>query len=397
MIMLIAGTLFACIDPYTPNLKKFESILVVDAMVTNENISNYVRLSRTIKTADDLPKMVSNAQVKIVDDLGNSTTLHEASKGTYKTDSLSFRGETGRSYTLHIITEDGNEYESESCLMNPVQNIDTIYFERYQDLVNTDAREGIRIYLDSKGESDCNYYRWTYQEWWKFRTPYPQLYEYVDDTTFLPCSPLKQTCWADHKSGEIIIETTETGRSNKFTKKPVLFIASDESDRLLIEYCIQIRQLSISKKEYEFWDQLTQINESGGDIFDKQPFQISGNIHNINKPDEQVLGYFQVSGARVNRRFIPYSEISNLNLPEYKYECAEIEVKPSDFYDPITNNPLPTFAMIYAWYNNSQSTFTRPVLNSSGMLKSMIFAPKICADCTLKGSLAKPYFWIDLD
>jgi hypothetical protein len=38
--MVTACTLFTCIDPYTPDLKSFESRLVVDALVTDEDKSN---------------------------------------------------------------------------------------------------------------------------------------------------------------------------------------------------------------------------------------------------------------------------------------------------------------------------------------------------------------------
>jgi hypothetical protein len=397
VLLFLGGNLVTCIDPYTPNLHKFESVFVVDALLTDENISNYVKLSKTIRTASDEPEMITDAQVIIKDDLGNSTTLSEKTDGVYRTDSLIFRGEVGRSYTLYIKTEDGKEFKSESCLMTPVQDIDTIYFEKDQNIVNTEATDGIRIFIDSKGESDCAYYRWTYQEWWKFKVPYPQLYDYIDDTTFVPCLPVKQLCWASRKSEDIIIESTLTGASNQFNKKPLLFIASGESDRLLIQYCVQIRQLSILKGEYEFWDKLNQINESGGDIFDKQPFQISGNIHSISNPGEQVLGYFQVSGAKTKRLYITYSEIKELDLPLYKYDCKEITVKPSDFADGLANNPLPTFKMIFSWYDNSETTFTEPVLSASGDLKAMKFAPKLCVDCTLGGKLKGPDFWVDME
>ena len=188
IILFIVGNLFTCIDPYSPKLDNFQSLLVVDALLTDENISNYVILSRTIKTADDEPEMVSGALVIIRDDLGNSTTLNETSEGIYKTDSLIFRGEIGRSYTLYIKTAEGEEYESESCLMYPLQDIDSIYFEKDQEIVDNETQEGIRIFIDSKGESDCNYYRWTYEEWWKFSVPNPKKYEYLETPDLLNIS-----------------------------------------------------------------------------------------------------------------------------------------------------------------------------------------------------------------
>ena len=141
----------------------------------------------------------------------------------------------------------------------------------------------------------------------------------------------RETCLTNNKSEEIIIKSTETDGSNRFEKEPILFLASDKSDRLLIQYYIKVRQLSISKEEYDFWDKMNKINENGGDIFDKQPFEISSNIHNINKPTEQVLGYFQVSGATVKSLYITKNQIRELNIPVYKYNCTAIVIGPSDF------------------------------------------------------------------
>lgn len=280
--------------------------------------------------------------------------------------------------------------------MSPVQDIDSIYFTKDQEILDTETQDGIRIFIDSKGNSDCKYYRWTIEEWWKFTVPDPKLFDFVNETTIIHCTQINQTCWRNEKSNGIIIKSTDTGISNRFEKKPVLFIASDKSDRLLVQYCIQVRQLSISRSEYSFWDRMRQINESGGDIFDKQPFQITGNVHNINKPEEQVLGYFQVSGAAIKKRYITSDEVSALVLPTYTYECDKIVIGPDDFVvDPSGHIPPPTFDHIYKMYKNSY-VFVEQVIED-GILKKLIFATPVCADCTLRGHLTKPDFWIDLD
>jgi hypothetical protein len=390
-ILFIIGTMFKCINPYTPKLEKFKSILVVDALLTDENTSNYVILSRTIKTTEEEPEKVCGAHVIIKDDLGNNTTLSEMSDGVYKTDSLTFKGETGRSYTLYIKTVTGDEYESEPCLMTPVQDIDSIYFSEGGETINGEIKKGIKINIDSKGKSECKYYRWTYRECWKFSVPYPKLYNYINDSTIIDYLPLKKTCWRNNKSSEIIIKSSDEGVSN-----PILFIPSGESDRLLIQYWIEVRQFSLSSQEYEFWDHMKQISESGGDIFDKQPFQISGNIHSLNKPDEQVLGYFQVSGAKLKSRYITNKEITKLDIPVYEYPCDRIVVCPMDFYDPQAAGPLPTLDQIYEWYTNGGNRVFVEPLSESGSIK-LVFVTPLCADCTLSGSLTKPDFWIDMN
>ena len=249
-------------------------------------------------------------------------------------------------------------------------------------------REGITIYVDSKVESGGNYYRWTYEEWWKIHALYPKKYDYIDANTFTEYLPLKEYCWGHKKSDGIIIKSADTAFSY-----PLLFVASEMSPRLLVQYCIQVRQLSLSSEEYVYWDQMKQIGESGGDIFDKQPFQVSGNIHNINDPDELVLGYFQVSGAKVKKRYITYREVSELGIPRYQYPCNAFIVGPDDFPDsPI----VLTFDEIYRRYTNSGCIFVEPYFDH-GALTKLIFVTPLCADCTISGSLTKPDFWIDIE
>jgi hypothetical protein len=387
--LLIAATLMTCIDPFAPMINKFQSTLVVDALLTDEDASNSVVLSRTKKHADGNTEMVTGARVIISDDSGNSTTLKEIATGIYKTDSLSFRGIAGRAYTLNIKTSDGEEYNSDQCLMNPVLDIDSIYYKKDQQLADNEIKDGLRIYLDSKGSNDSEFYRWTYDEWWKIRVSNPKEYNYVNDSTFTQYLPRKEICWGHNRSDGIIIKSSDEAFS-----VPVTFIDPEKSPRLLIQYCIDVRQLSISKKEYEFWNQMSMINESGGDIFDKQPFQVNGNIHNTAKPGETVLGYFQVSSAKHLRKYITYNNAEALGIPHYVYPCQTFMVSPIDFSG--TPEPM-TFFRIYWMYINSGCIFVKPLFTQSGGLSKFEFTTSICADCTLSGSLTKPDFWVDIE
>jgi hypothetical protein len=392
---LLASFLSTCIDDFNPELRGLKALLVVDAFITNEHRSYEVKLSRTIQSQDSATHMESGALVIIQDDNGKESTLHENGSGIYLSDSLNFQGETGKIYTLYIKTAGGTEYESEPCIMYPVQPIDTIYYFKDQEFQNngTEIQEGIRIFIDAKNAGKGNYFRWIYNEWWKFSVPTPKLYDYVDQFTFPPVDTVKQVCYSFNGSDEIIIKSTESSQAGRIEKEPILFIGSGLSDRLLIQYCIEVRQLSLSEKEYRFWEQMKQINESTGDIFEKQPFLVIGNIHNINNPSEAVLGYFQVSGVEQKRIYITAADIAGLNIPVYAYDCERLVVGPSNY-------PVPgiTFDKIYKNYTDAGWYFIGPVWTPFGPpLDKLAFAKPVCADCTVRGSLEKPDFWIDID
>lgn len=402
--MFLVFVFYTCIDPYSPNLKESESLLVVDGLLTDENISYQVKLSRTYSEQYSDPVMVSGALVSIRDNNGNEYPLNERTEGVYKTDSLTFRGTPGMSYTLHIKTSEGSEYESESCFMYPVEPIDTVYYSKDQEITNngSEIQEGIRIFLGTEGSADNKYFRWTYNEWWKINAPDPKKYDYINDSTIVPVDQIKQICWGNNKSDEIIIQSIETSLTNRIDNKEILFIPTANSTKMLIKYCFEINQLSISKKEYEFWNHMQQINESGGDIFEKQPFPIVSNIHNINDQDESVLGYFQVSSVKQKRIYITPDDLSALNVSLYNYDCDRIELGPSDFPPSETPGGGMTFDRLYRIYVGEIYSFVEPIYKAEKIdevyvlkLYKLAFAKKACTDCTINGTLSKPDFWIE--
>jgi Domain of unknown function (DUF4249) len=179
-------------------------------------------------------------------------------------------------------------------------------------------------------------------------------------------------------------------------KQPILFIASDKSDRLTLMYSILIKQYSISKDEYDFWNNLKLINENGGDTFGRQPFPVVSNIRNINNPNEKVLGYFQISAEKQKRIFIPFGVIAKMQLPFYhNNQCVRIEKAPSEYGSEF--GPKVTFDELYSIFCiKSDYYFIEPMYSvETGLLEKLVFAKPECANCELTGTRTKPDFWID--
>jgi hypothetical protein len=399
IILLIIIAPCMCIDPYSPKLNGSQSFLVVEGLVTDENASCVVKITRTMQTGTSIPEKVSDASLFITDDTGNKIILNNSGNGLYKTDSTLFTGAAGETYALHILTENGNEYISEPCLMLPVPEIDSIYYVKDKEFTNnqSEIQEGIRIYLDSKEGDEINqYFRWEFEETWKFRVPMPKRYNYIDSATILPVDVVNEFCWKQQKSSEILIKSISPGQPHVIKKEPFYFIASDKSDRLTIQYSILIKQYSMSKKESDFWDNLKQVNEGGGDIFDPQPFPVISNIYNVNNPSDRVLGYFQVSAVKQKRKYITFNEIVGLNLPFFRPDCERIEYSPDDW--PGGWGPPMTWAGVYKMFDNPRFTFIEPLYESgTNILKELVFTSPVCANCELTGTSKKPDFWIDLN
>jgi len=389
----------ACIDPYVPKLAGYESLMVVEGLITDSNTSYTVKLSRTFMEQNASPSAISDAIVYISDEESKSSYLKYAGSGKYKTDSTEFKGVIGKTYILHIIAGNGSVYESDPYKMESVPAINNVYYLKEQQFTNngTATQDGIRIYLDSEAGDNNQYFRWAFEETWKFKVPNPKRYDFLmTDSSIRPVTNVKEYCWKSRKSDEILVHAGYEGHLEEIKKIPVYFIASDKSDRLLLQYSILVSQYSVSKSEYEYWNNLRQVNDDGGDIFARQPFTVISNIHNVNNPTERVLGYFQVSAVKLMRKTIPYSEISSLNLPFYHYPCERIEKDPMDFQTEW--GPPMTWADVYRYMSiSSDYIFVEPryASTTNGELVKMIFTRAECADCELTGTMSKPDFWID--
>jgi hypothetical protein len=162
----------------------------------------------------------------------------------------------------------------------------------------------------------------------------------------------------------------------------------------MTEYSILVKQYSLSKDEFNFWDNLKKVNETGGDIFASQPFEVVSNIHNISNPDEKVLGYFQVSAVKQKRKYIYFEDMVNLQLPFFHYDCTSFARGPQDY--PPTVPPW-TFDVVYAGFPpTSGYIFVEPIIDpATHMLERLVFSTPVCANCELTGSTTKPDFWID--
>jgi hypothetical protein len=391
-----------CIDPYTPHMAGYKSILVAEGLVTDEKIPYEVTLSRTFQSIDSVRQKVTDAVVFITDESGSMTSLNYSGDGIYKTDSSLFTGAIGKMYTLHIKTSDGNKYESEPCIMTPVADIDSVYYAKEEKISSTSSEtlKGLEIYLDSKEENgDNTYFRWEYEETWKFRMPSPKLYNYVNEKEIipLPLTDVLEYCWKLNKSGQILTGSVFQGQSGLIQKEPVLFLQPYLSDRFTIRYSILVKQMSLSQKEYDFWNNLKKVNETMGTIFDTEPYSVISNIHNADNPNETVLGYFSVSAVKEKRIYIMPGDIKWMELPQFQYNCQEFAIAPSDWaLNPVTGKQY-TFDEIYDSFMAAGGIiFVRPVYTPQKTLLKLVFAPYECTDCSLKGSAEKPDFWTDM-
>jgi len=365
---IIRFTLFlilftGCTVEFHPEIDNNKEQLVVEGMITDQNRTNRIKLSMSTQIGIPLgSKPVKGAIVTVTDEKGIVTTLAESPAGTYSTDSLSFRGRVGGSYSLDIKINNIT-YETEFTEMEPVPPINSLYYEKAVIVASRDSNdieEGCNVYLDSFDPSGkCLFFRWDYTETWEYRIPY---------------IVANRVCFITERSDEILIKNTSLFSQARVSKYPIVFI-SNKTDRLKETYSILVNQYSLSESEYSFWEKVQNISQNVGNLYDVTPVAISGNIRCCNDPEETVLGYFSVSAVTQKRLFI---QDRFLGLPNFVTYCAT---------DTLTGKLPETGLNTEFWVIEDYSDEIPPYW--------IISAFRECADCTTRGTSVMPPFWLE--
>lgn len=352
--------LVTCVKPYYPDIDKYDKILVIDGILTDDGDAPRVTITYSFQVESKKPDAVKGAKVYINSSDGAKYDLTEKSPGVYTFVGTMFNVEPGMSFQL-IVEHEGNIFSSQYETMMPVAPITDLSMR----VVTDPANQGASIFLSSKGtEQESKYYSWSYEETWKFLVP-----------LITPKFEDRRICYANSSSVGINIGTTDTYNENSFSNFPILFI-SNQSPRLSIRYSILVKQYSISRDTYLYLDHVKKTNESNGSLFDPIPASMNGNISCESTP---VIGNFQVSSVSSKRMFIDRHELVGINVVQGMKECDQEDVLPDNKHVIDSLESLGYVLMDISTIN--QFTYYR---YASSVL---------CFDCTAAGAPNTPPSW----
>jgi hypothetical protein len=147
--------LSSCEKVINIDLESNEPLIMIEGVVTDDpTIPSTVKITKSVNFSEsnNFPA-VSNADVTILDDLGNAFVLSETSPGVYQNSSLV--GVSGRTYYLTVYI-DGKTYTSVSKMPQNV-NLDTISVGEGMGPGAEDLKSITPVYTDPVGKG--NYYR----------------------------------------------------------------------------------------------------------------------------------------------------------------------------------------------------------------------------------------------
>ncbi len=301
-LVLFVVLVLSCVEPYWPDLEGRGSVLVVDALITDNPEDQYVLLSLSAPIDSQKFIPVSGAWVVVSDNMGNSVVFSETEAGKYYP--ANFTGVAGRSYMITITLADGKQYNSGFQQLTVTDVFDSIYYE-IESQPTTDPLypiKGARFYIDNiPAGSTETYYIFQLVETYKYHVDFRL--EYIEAGSGLQrvTDPPPTLCWKTSKLGGFYLFKSMQKNESSLQKLPLHFVTFD-TKRFSERYSLLVRQISVSKEVFDLYYQINQQNNSGS-VFAIQPYNIVGNLKCITDPEEPVLGSFIVGGIKEKRAF----------------------------------------------------------------------------------------------
>lgn len=364
---ILLVSLLACVDPYTPPEVKTESQrIVIDGFLDSDQQMITVKISQAVSLTDSVSSVpVSDAVVSLEDDSGNSYSVGLDSAGLYRRTSISVI--PSRQYRI-TVAEGTENYQSDFVPVSQAPPIDSLTY-------NYDA-DNLYVYLFTHAsQEDQKYFRWDFVETWAYRARFNSRWEVVDHQ-IVPRPDDIYHCYYVRPSSYIDLETTDKLTSNVISYHVVTAIPYN-SIKLSNKYSILVRQFTVSKAEFQFWQELGRTTEDLGSLFDAQPSTVTGNVHTTS--GDPTIGYFSAGSAQVKRLTIDTNDIPFVKRPETYDNCNTFD------FDTIPPPQAPLLPSV--------ERILYPVYQGIALI-GYSYAYQTCADCTLYGGTnVKPDYW----
>lgn len=379
LLLLSSLSILSCEEAYMPDfgVEDMQPVLIVEGFINTEGSSRFTLSQTAPLGSEGAVALVADASITIESSDGKSyTSTRSEGNGHYTINhpELSHSQE----YRVRIKTS-ANEYASTFVKPQASPAITNIDWERTED--------GTEIFVSTSNTAEgSNFYRWEFEEDWRYSSRFPS-YFLVDGNEIRARRPEENIsfCFKNARSSDVLIGSTESFVENRIDKQLVQKIPN-LSEKIMYRYAILVKQYSISKEAYVYWSILKKNSESVGDIFGSMPSELKGNITNINKPSEHVIGMIEAGKSSQKRIYINaldfkptwYSVISDYQ------GCTEGEVSVRESLSFFSLNPA--MIVTYEVYKNE----------ASPLPTHYAYSARNCVNCTVRGgSLTAPNFWLE--
>jgi hypothetical protein len=292
-LLLLLIMPFSCIDEISLKVDDVQERLVIEGLLA-DSLNTYSIRVKTAKNKGIYP--VNDALVKVLDDKGNTFVFIENKDNLGGVYELKMKGEVGRSYHLEVLTPDKKMIKSDPYLLVKAPRMNnfsqSVELKTYIDFNGKQVQER-NVYVKSDVQFDPvqpkPYLRW--------RT--------TGEYEFHESSIAGRICYAKEPAPDLNkLNLYSPNRLAGNTLIAQAIVNSYLDFRFAYVYCFHIQMFSMSESEYLYWHNVGDVLTNDGTLYDPPPGNVKGNLYNVNNKDEQIIGYFSVSGVSFSRYLV---------------------------------------------------------------------------------------------
>ena len=289
------------------------------------------------------------------------------------TENLSLDGR----YRLCVSVPGRGEYRSAFKGVSISPQIDSISYSFAED------GNGVQFEVSTHNDSEEPLYcRWSFEEDWESNAHFIsrlKAYRDIEDNSIKyeerdeQESEKMSRCYSKSVSKDIYIAGTEKLSQNIINRARLNTVVANDR-RVSSLYAINVTQTAMDKEAFKYWEGVKASISGTGGLFAPMPNEVRGNIKNDTYPDENVLGYINVSTATHMRRFV-YA----IELHMFKMTCNETAYPDSVWMELYIRGDVPI-----RYGETDKGTVNK---------NEVYWTSAACGDCTTFSNSTRPDYW----
>jgi hypothetical protein len=321
--------MFSCVEEIELDIDTDETSIVIDGLIADELAEYEIRVNNSAVIGvgnDNILTPVSGAEVLVMDEDQNAVRFIEkdSNPGVYK---AVMQGEMGKAYHVKVTLPGGTIISSEPEIIPEKTFIDSLYFDvnverELNASGNSVTSEFVDVFLNTTVEEENRpYLRWRVSGEFEFQELYPMAFNprrcFIKDNIDI--------------NSLLIFNSNDLNGNVLYDQKVARMVLNQ---RFAVIYCIHVSQYQTSEREYNYWENVNQLINIDGTLFDPPPATIRGNLINESNPAQQIQGYFSVVSQSTQRLFIDITkkgfffqtDCTSLSFRRNPPECADCTI-----------------------------------------------------------------------
>lgn len=299
--LVCSSFLLGCFDEiaFEPSENQLENLVIQGKLLKGNPSLITVRVTEVSAfSGPDVPIPVETASVILLDENQNELELIATDPGVFQLEipkgQPGLEVEVGHAYQIRVLTVAGGVYESDLEPLLPVPTPDSMEVgivsrQEINESGNLIDKTYLQFFVNTPLKPLDN----GQKAFLKWETE--GCYRFLETTPSVQPPPTPKVCYYKEDLNLDKVKVFNGQASSLEILNQHLLLETVRNYRFSQGYYLTVFQQSLSEKAFEYWNQVSQVVERTGSIFESTPGKIKGNLKSLNRPDEEVFGYFYVS------------------------------------------------------------------------------------------------------